>query len=131
MNPAYLHPIAGGLTLAFLYFVGSLALRARNNRRQAAALLAQHARLAPWMFVFILISWVAGFASTWWLRRDLDLGASTHLRIGSALVIALTGGWLTSRAMRNPNLRAIHPWFGIAAMLLGAAQVFFGLQITP
>jgi hypothetical protein len=79
----------------------------------------------------VLVGWAAGFASAWWLRRDLELGTSTHLRIGIALVVALTGGWLTSRAMRNPNWRAIHPWFGIAAMLLGAAQVFFGLQITP
>ena len=127
----YIHPVAGGLSLALLVYVGSLGLRARNDRRHAAALLARHSRLAPYMYLLILISWAGGFLSTWLLRHDLELGTSTHLRIGVALVAALTGGWLTSRWMQRREVRALHPWLGAAAMLLAAAQVFFGLQITP
>ena len=44
---AYLHPILGGLSIAFLAYVGSLGLRARSDRRHAPALLARHAWLAP------------------------------------------------------------------------------------
>jgi hypothetical protein len=133
---AYIHPGAGGLIILLLFYVGSLGLRARNDRRRARQLLAQHARLAPWMFGFIIASSIGGFVSTWWLRHDLELGASPHLRIGVALLLALSGSALTSRALcrpqvRRPQVRAIHPWFGAAAMLLAAAQVFFGLQITP
>ena len=128
---AYIHPIAGGLTIAFLVYVGSLGLRARNDRRRARQLLAQHAWLAPWMYGFVLASWIAGFTSTWLLRHDLELGSSTHLRVGAALVVALSAGVVTSRWMHRDEIRAIHPWFGAAAMLLAAAQVFFGLQITP
>jgi len=128
---AYVHPIAGGVTIALLFYVGSLGLRARTDRRQARQLLAQHARLAPWMYGLLIASWVGGFLSTWWLRRDLELGGSTHLRIGVALLLALSGGALTSRWMRRAEIRALHPWLGAAAMLLAAAQVFFGLQITP
>jgi len=128
---AYVHPVVGGLTLALLGYVGSLGLRARNDRRHARQLLQRHAALAPYMYALILVSWVVGLSSTWWLRHDLELGTSTHLRIGVALVVALSGGALTSRFMHRPELRAAHPWFGIAAMLLAAAQVFFGLQITP
>jgi uncharacterized membrane protein YbjE (DUF340 family) len=130
---AYVHPIIGALTIALLAYVGSLGLRARNDRRRAQQLLAQHARLAPWMYGFIIASWIGGFVSTWLLRHDLELGASTHLRIGVALVVAVSGSALTSWAMRRPQVqvRAIHPWLGAAAMLLAAAQVFFGLQMTP
>jgi hypothetical protein len=128
---AYVHPVVGGLVILLLFYVGSLGLRARNDRRRARQLLAQHARLAPWIYGLILASWVGGFASTWLLRHDLELGASTHLRIGVALVLALSAGVVTSRWMQRAEVRAIHPWLGAAALLLAAAQVFFGLQITP
>jgi hypothetical protein len=128
---AYVHPVAGGMTILLLFYVGSLGLRARNDRQRSRALLAQHARLAPWMTGLVGASWIGGCLSTWLLRRDLELGASPHLGIGVALLVALCGGLLTSRWMREPQVRAIHPWLGAAAMLLAAAQVFFGLQITP
>ncbi len=83
------------------------------------------------MYGLALASWAAGFVSTWLLRHDLELAQSPHFRIGVALVAALTGGALTSRWINHTLVRTIHPWFGAAAMLLAAAQVFFGLQITP
>lgn len=128
---AYLHPLFGGLTLGLLGYVGSLGLRARSDRRRARLYLPRHVRIAPTMYGLAIVNWLGGFASTWLLRQDLDLGASTHLRIGAALVLALSGGALTSRWMHRPAARAVHPWCGAAAMLLAAAQVFFGLQITP
>jgi hypothetical protein len=128
---AYVHPVAGGIATFLLFYVGALGLRARNDRRRARQLFAQHTRLGPWMCGLIIVSWIGGFVSTWLLRHDLELGASPHLRIGVALVLALSGGLLTSRWMGRREVRALHPWFGAAAMLLAAAQVFFGLQITP
>jgi hypothetical protein len=128
---AYIHPVSGGLVLAALLYVGSLGLRARSDRRRAAFYLARHARLAPFVYVLTLATWLAGLTSTWLLRPDLELGASPHLRIGAALVAALTAGWLTSQQMERPAVRAVHPWCGVAALLLAAAQLFFGLQITP
>lgn len=128
---AYIHPVTAGLTVALLAYVGSLGVRARTDRRHARAYLQRHARLAPIMYALILVSWVAGFLSTWWLRHDLELATSTHLQIGVALVAAVSAGALSSRWIGHPAGRAIHPWFGVAAMLLAAAQVFFGLQITP
>ena len=127
----YIHPVSGTLIIVLLGYVGSLGLRARNDRRHARALLQRHARFGPVVYVLAVASWGGGFTSTWLLRHDLQFGASTHLRIGAALVLALSAGTLTSRWMTRPAIRAIHPWFGAAAMLLAAAQVFFGLQITP
>jgi threonine/homoserine/homoserine lactone efflux protein len=127
----YVHPIAAVLGVAFLGYVGSLGLRARSDRRHAHQHLARHARLAPVMYWLLVATWVAGCLSTWLLRPDLELGASVHFRIGTAMVAVLSGGALTSRWMRRPEIRALHPWLGAAAMLLAAAQIFFGLQITP
>jgi uncharacterized membrane protein len=128
---AYLHPLTGVLIVAVLFYTGSLGLRARNDRRRARQLLRLHARLGPPVFVLMLLAWLGGVLSTWLLRPGLELGASSHMRIGTFLVVALTGAFATSRVMRAPAVRLIHPWLGAAAMLLAAAQVFFGLQITP
>ena len=128
---AYIHPISAGLTVMLLGYVGSLGLRARNDRRRRRQLLARHARLAPIMYAFALASWAAGFLSTWLVRHELELAGSVHFRFGIALIIALTGGALSSRWMTQPSIRAVHPWLGAAAILLATAQVFFGLQITP
>jgi hypothetical protein len=131
MTLAHLHPLAGALVVAFLFYAGSLGLRARTDRRHARELLQRHVRLARIMYPLMLATWTFGLASTWLLRPDLRLWSTTHFRIGVALVVAVSGAWLTSRWMHHPQVRVIHPWFGAAAMFLAAAQVFFGLQITP
>jgi hypothetical protein len=127
----YIHPIAGALIVALLAYAGSLGLRARSDRRRARRHLAAHARLGPIVYALTLLSWVGGIVSTWLLRADLELAASPHFDIGVAIAVALSAGFLSSHWMRRPTVRGLHPWFGVAAMLLAAAQVFFGLQITP
>ena len=127
----YAHPIAAGLSTLLLFYIGSLGLRARNDRRRAAQLLEQHARFATPVLWLIVISWLGGLSSTWLLRHDLDLAASAHMRIGSAVLLALCGSAVTARRMSQAQIRDVHPWIGGVALLLVAAQVFFGLQITP
>lgn len=127
----YVHPVLAGVTVVALVYVGSLGLRARSDRRHAPTYLTRHARLAPFVYVIVLVAWAGGIASTWLLRPDLELAASAHFRCGGAVVLALSGSALSARRMELPAVRAAHPWFGAAAILLAAAQVFFGLQITP
>lgn len=127
----YLHPISAGLLVALLVFVGSLGLRARKQPRQAAALLASHARWAPVVLVLAVVSWIGGTLSTLWFRPDLEVGTSAHFRIGCVMVAMLVAGGVTSRRMNDARVRMLHPFLGAAAILLAAAQVFFGLQITP
>ena len=127
----YLHPVIAALTVALLGYVGSLGLRARNDRRRRREYLRRHARLAPYAGAAALVTWMAGVLSTWLLRPELELGASTHMRIGALLVLTLSAGAASSRRMTHPLIRAVHPWLGATALLLAAAQVFFGLQITP
>ncbi len=127
----YLHPVTGGAVLLLLVWAGTLGLRARNQPRHRRRLLALHARWAPVAFWLMLATWVAGVATTWWLRHDIEVGETTHFAIGNVLVAVLVGAWLTAQRMDHRTVRELHPWFGVAALLLSAAQVFFGLQITP
>jgi hypothetical protein len=127
----YVHPIVAALTTAVLGYVGSLALRARRDRRQARRLFARHARLARILYGAVVAVWGSGLLSTWMLRPDLALAESGHFRVGSLLVILLSGSALSSRWMTRSPIRAVHPWLGAGAMLLAAAQVFFGLEILP
>ncbi len=112
-------------------YVGILGLRARHDRRSAPDLLARHRHWAPVVVLLNLASWVGGVVSTWRFRPDLDVAASAHFKIGSAMMLALFASWLTARWMNQALVRAIHPFFGAAALLLAAAQIFFGLEITP
>ncbi len=131
MPLSYLHPIVGAATVALLFYAGSLGLRSRNVRRGKAELLQRHRRIAPVAFGFNLVSWIFGLLSVWTLRPDLELAASMHLRIGSALVLVLGAAYACSRSMSSLNRRNIHVALGSVGLLLAVAQVFFGLQITP
>jgi hypothetical protein len=130
---AYAHPLTAGAAIVLLAYMGLLGLQQRTKPRQAAALAARHARLAPWAYGAVVAVWAAGAASTYWLRPDLEPGASLHWRIGALTVALLTGSTVTARAMRRtrPHWREWHPWFGAAALLLAAAQAVTGLQLLP
>jgi len=127
----YLHPLTAGLVLLLLGYVASLGIRARNDRRRARELLADHARWAPYAYWLVVASWLLGVATTWGLRPELELGESQHFRVGVALVGVLSLSALSSRWLRFASVRTIHPWFGVLSVLLAVAQIFFGLQITP
>lgn len=127
----YLHPLSAAAVLLLLAYVASLGIRARNDRRRARELLRRHARLAPWVYGLILVTWITGLLTTWLLRPELELAGSQHFRVGLALVAVLSASALSARWIRLPSVRAIHPWFGVLGILLAVAQIFFGLQITP
>jgi hypothetical protein len=127
----YVHPLTAALILLLTAYVAALGIRARNDRRRAPELLQRHAQLAPWAYALIVASWLFGVGTTWWLRPELELGDSQHFRVGMALVAAFSASALSSRWMRLPLVRSIHPWFGVAGVLLIAVQIFFGLQIMP
>jgi hypothetical protein len=130
---SYLHPIAGAVVLALLLYAGALGLQLRRARHGRAELAARHARLGRLVYAGVLASWVAGAASTLWVRNDLAVAESLHFRIGSAMVLLLSASLWTSRAMQrgSAGAREIHPWLGAAALLLAAAHAVTGLRIAP
>ena len=128
---AYVHPFFAVLCLSLLAHVASLGVFARNDRRNRPAHLRRHALLGPWVYAGFLLTWAGGLASTWALRPPAELATSLHFQVGSALVAVLTVSALSSRWMNEPLVRTIHPWIGVLAMLLGATQIVFGLQLLP
>lgn len=128
---AWIHPLAAVAVLAALAHLATLGVRARNDRRGRAVWLARHRRLAPWIYGGVVASFAGGLASTWILEPPDELAASGHYTVGIAMLVVLTGSAVSSRWMATPAVRALHPWIGVAGLLLSAAQVFFGLQILP
>lgn len=127
----YVHPIIAALMLALLAYTASLGLRARNDRKGRARWLDRHAKIAPWMFAGVAGTAVAGLAVTWATRPPAEVATSPHFRVGVALVAVLAAGALSAQRMNVRWVRDVHPWLGVAALLLGAVQVVFGLQLLP
>ena len=127
----YIHPVIAALALAFLAHTASFAVRARNNRRYRSLFLVRHSYIAPTMYVSVLVAWASGLISTWTLRPPEEFAASGHFKVGSAFLVVLTLSAISSRFIDSPLVRAIHPWIGALALLLAAAQAFFGLQLLP
>ena len=127
----YIHPLIATLALALLAHTASFAVRSRNDRRYRSLFLVRHSYIAPTMYVTILVAWSSGLLSTWLLRPPEELAASGHFKVGTAFVVVLTLSLITSRWIENRTIRAIHPWIGALALLLSAAQAFFGLQLLP
>jgi len=124
----YAHPVLGGAAIALAVYGGSLGLRGRR----APAPRARHAGLMPWVYGLLLLSWASGLATVWALRDDLDLAASGHFGVGSAIVALFTAAGLLSRRIPfDERARRIHPWIGATALLLSGVQVFLGLGIMP
>jgi len=126
------HPLLGLLTVALATRTASLALRARRGGPGAAALFSRHRRLGPLVLALVVLNWLAGLASVRLDPRDVELAASGHFQVGTALVVLYGLTALLSRRIAfDPRARAVHPWIGAAALLLSGVQVFLGLQLMP
>lgn len=129
---ALLHPVLGALTIAFSVWIMARGLTARQGGKSATRARRFHKRWAPWAFVAMVLSGLTGMASTVWLRPDLELGETRHLVVGwTAIGLMGAGGLLTRAFTRNPSLRSIHPWIGIAAVVLALVQGVLGIELLP
>lgn len=127
----YLHPVAAVLALALLAYTASLGLRSRREPRRRRELLRRHAAVAPWMAAAVAASWLGGLGMVALTRPRAELAASGHFLLGTGMLALLLASATSSRWMDRARVRALHPWFGAALILLAAAQFFFGLQMLP
>jgi hypothetical protein len=127
----YVHPLLATLGLALLAHTASFAVRARNHRRYRSLFLVRHSFIAPRMYWTIVFVWGSGLVSVWALRPADELATSGHFVVGTAFLAVLTMSAVSSRWMDDARVRAVHPWIGALALLLSAAQAFFGLQLLP
>ena len=127
---AFLHPIVALASLAFMAYVASLGLRSRGRTEQH--LRPRHARLAACAYGLMLSNLGGGALSTWYLRPDLVLASSAHLRIGMMIVALLSVAALLSRWIgANEKARFLHPILGLLALVLSGLQLFFGMPLLP
>lgn len=127
---SWLHPLAGLATVVLAWRLASLGLAMRRGGRRAAGARAAHTRFGPWLVAAVLVSWIGGWLTVWLVRDDLDVGASMHFRLGTAMLVAVVAAALVSQSMtRTPWARDVHPWLGAIVVLLAGLQVFIGWQL--
>jgi hypothetical protein len=127
----WLHPALGLVTVALAVRVAGLGLGARTPGRRGVQSRARHRALTPWLYGLVLLNWVLGLLTVLLVRSDLEPTRSTHFLAGSVVVVLFTlAGLLSRRIATDRRARAVHPWVGVAALLLSGVQAFLGLQIT-
>ena len=127
---AFLHPVIAVASLGLMAWVASLGLRCRE--RGGAHLRRLHARVAPYAYGLMLFNFGFGWWSTVVLRRDLDVAAGMHFRLGVAIAAIFTAVAVASKRIAGSDAaRRLHPALGLIGLLLGALQVFFGMTMLP
>ena len=129
---AFIHPILGTLAILLGVFIMSRGLVAQRKTKAATKARRSHKRWAWYALYAMVIAWVTGFASTVWLRDDIELGDTWHLAVGIAVVVLMAlGGLLTRYFTKRQELRSIHPWIGIAAVAGAILQGVLGIILLP
>jgi hypothetical protein len=127
---AFLHPAIALASLGLMAWVASLGLRCRE--RGGEPLRRVHERVAPWAYGLMLFNFLFGCWSTVTFRRDLELAAGMHFRLGIAIAALFTVVAVLSRRIAGSDaVRLLHPALGLVALLLSALQVFFGMSMLP
>lgn len=130
---AFLHPLLGTLTVLFSIWILSRGLAARQGGKHAHKARRLHARWAWWALWGMVASLVSGLVSTVALRPELTLDDTVwHTALGFAVVgLMAVAAVLTRYFTKDPRLRAVHPWIGIAAVIGGIAQAIVGIELLP
>ena len=129
---AFLHPVLGTIAILLSVFIMSRGLVAQQGTKASTKARRTHKRWAWYALGAMVVAWLSGFASTVWLRDDLELGETWHLAVGVAVVALMgLGGLLTRYFTRNSTLRRIHPWVGIAAVVGSIVQALVGIELLP
>ena len=129
---AFVHPAIGTVVVLYSLWIMSRGLAARRGGPRAHRARRTHKAWAIYALVGMFVALGSGFASTVWLRPDLQLGETWHLALGIAVVTSMTlAAVLTRYFTRSAALRQVHPWIGIAAVVGGIAQAIVGIELLP
>lgn len=129
---SYVHPLVGTLVIALLLWVGAQGLRSRHKARYAPGARKLHARFAPVALWGCVVVAVAGPLSVVFTREDLELVDSWHFWFGWLVALLMVSAWFSSRRLHeDPRLKQLHPYFGIAAMLLAIFGAMLGFGMLP
>jgi len=129
---AYVHPIFGAVTVLLFFWVTTLGFRGRHRKPYARQARYLHGRLAWLTWYLVLFSVFGGTLSTALLRSDLHVATSWHFRVGWVLAgIMCVLAWTSRRFQRQPATRSVHPWLGIAALIIAPLLGALGFEMLP
>jgi hypothetical protein len=129
---AFVHPAIGALTILFSAWIMTRGLVARQGVKESTKARRFHKKWAPWAFAGMVLSGITGLLSTLLLRPDLTLGETWHLVLGlTSIGLMGAAGLLTRSFTRDPRLRTVHPWIGVAAVVVAAVQGIVGIELLP
>jgi hypothetical protein len=133
---AYLHPawMVTSLALAALALRAGLALRRSRLGRlpRAAGLRRAHLRIAKPAVVVVLLGFVAGPVSAWWLR-GWEPFETFHALVGTLVAGLFAAAAVVGRRIETGRSRAFdaHALFGGLALLLAALAAVAGFALLP
>lgn len=127
------HPAMMGIVIFVMgSFVGFSGWRGRLAEDKEVALKSRsdHRKLAPWMFLFMVLGYTGGVLSL--VMQHQPIFQSPHFWTGSILLLLLgmNGAISLSKFSGNkPGLRALHAYLGSSALCLMLVHALLGLHL--
>ncbi len=128
----WIHPVVGGLAVTLLLWLGIQGARSRHRRSYAGQARVRHRRASRYVAGLVVLAACLGTASALWLRPDLRPMGSFHFWLGwGTCLLTLALAWSGPQVPTDPDARAVHPLFGIFALVFAALTATLGLGLLP
>ncbi len=113
-------------------FVGVTGWRSRlaENKEVAIESRSGHRKLAPWMFLFMMLGSIGGVLSL--VMQDKPILQSSHFWTGSIILMLLAINAtisLTKFGGNKPGLRALHAYLGSTALCVMILHAVLGFRL--
>ena len=129
------HPLMMSIVVFVMgSFVGFAGWRSRQlavaNPEAAIKNKADHRKLAPWMYIFLVSGYIGGVLSL--VMQNQPILESPHFWTGSTVIILLTINAIlaaTGFIGNKETLRNVHAYVGSAALVLLVFHAVLGLKL--
>ncbi len=126
------HPLMMGIVIFVMgTFVGVTGWRLRLTQDKGVAVESAtgHRKLAPWMFLFMILGYPGGVLSL--VMHHEPILKSSHFWTGSIILILLAINAtisLTKFGGNQPGLRALHAYLGTTALCVMIVHTILGFR---
>lgn len=127
------HPVMMGIVIFVMgTFVGVTGWRTRltENKEVVVQSASGHRKLAPWMFLFMILGSFGGVLSL--VMQHQPILESPHFWTGSIILILLAINAtisLTKFGGNQPGLRALHTYLGTTALCVMIVHTILGFRL--
>jgi hypothetical protein len=130
------HPAMMGIVLFVMgSFVGITGWQGRvlatKDPNTGAVKKAEHRKIAPLMFIFIVLGYTGGVLSL--VMQDKPIFESPHFWTGSTIIVMLSINALLAATKfgRQGMFRSLHAYIGSTALALFIVHAFLGINLGP